>query len=187
MQFEKAFYTVPYRLIGERVLVLGNSQVVRIFPQEVTAHPRASTQVMRRPEHAPPQLEQYLNLTHDGLVTTRPSGWRRPAARCTSPRPAIAASRTSWFMSWTDCHRSNPRSRRTDRSSSASHVSPATSTPTTQHRLPTSQGHQHGRTPEAQEAVRHARHPQQRLSQALAEKWSYTQFLDTLLTDEAEP
>ena len=26
----------------------------------------------------------------------------------------------------------------------------------------------------------------ERLSQALAEKWSYTQFLDTLLTDEAE-
>ena len=72
VQFEKAFYTVPYRLIGERVLVLGNSQVVRIFLdfQEVTAHPRAkqSWQVMRRPEHAPPQLEQYLNLTHDGLV-----------------------------------------------------------------------------------------------------------------------
>ena len=43
MQFEKAFYTVPYRLIGERVLVLGSSQVVRIFLdlQEVTAHPRA--------------------------------------------------------------------------------------------------------------------------------------------------
>ena len=56
MQFEKAFYTVPYRLIGERVLVLGNSQVVRIFFdfQEVTAHPRAKQpwQVMRRSEHA---------------------------------------------------------------------------------------------------------------------------------------
>ena len=26
----------------------------------------------------------------------------------------------------------------------------------------------------------------ERLSQALAEKWSYTQFLDILLTDEAE-
>ena len=72
VQFEKAFYTVPHRLIGERVLVLGNSQVVRIFRdfQEVTAHPRAkqSWQVMRRPEHAPPRLEQYLNLTHEGLV-----------------------------------------------------------------------------------------------------------------------
>ena len=72
VQFEKAFYTVPYGLIGERVLVLGNSQMVRIFLdfQEVTAHPRAkqSWQVMRRPEHAPPELEQYLNLTQDGLV-----------------------------------------------------------------------------------------------------------------------
>ena len=72
VQFEKAFYTVPYRLIGERVLVLGNSQVVRVFLdyEEVTAHPRATElwQVRRRPEHAPPELEQYLNLTHDGLV-----------------------------------------------------------------------------------------------------------------------
>ena len=72
VQFDIAFYTVPYRLIGERVLVLGNSQVVRIFLdfQEVTAHPRAkqSWQVMRRPEHAPPELEKYLNMTHAGLV-----------------------------------------------------------------------------------------------------------------------
>ena len=71
VRFEKAFYTVPYRLIGERVLVLGNSQV-RVFLdyEEVTAHPRATElwQVRRRPEHAPPELEQYLNLTHDGLV-----------------------------------------------------------------------------------------------------------------------
>ena len=72
VQFEKAFYTMPYRLIGERVLVLGNSQVVRIFLdfQEVTSHPRAKQlwQVRRRPEHAPPELEEYLNLTQDGLV-----------------------------------------------------------------------------------------------------------------------
>ena len=72
VQFEKAFYTVPYRLIGERVLVLGNSQVVRVFLdyEEVAAHPRATElwQVRRRPEHAPPELEQYLNLTHDGLL-----------------------------------------------------------------------------------------------------------------------
>ena len=72
VQFEKAFYTVPWRLIGKRVLVLGNSQMVRIFRdfEEVTAHPRAKQlwQVVRRPEHAPPQLEEYLNLTHKGLV-----------------------------------------------------------------------------------------------------------------------
>ena len=72
VQFEKAFYTVPYRLIGERVLVLGNSQMVRIFLdfEEVTVHPRATQlwQVKRRPEHAPPELEQYLSLTRAGLV-----------------------------------------------------------------------------------------------------------------------
>ena len=27
-----------------------------------------SRHIRRRPEHAPPELEQYLNLTHDGLV-----------------------------------------------------------------------------------------------------------------------
>ena len=43
-----------------------------------------------------------------------------------------------------DCHSSNPHSRRTDRSSSGSHASTATSTPTTPHRLPRSRGHQHG-------------------------------------------
>ena len=37
-----------------------------------------------------------------------------------------------------DCHSSNPHSRRTDRSSSGSHASTATSTPTTPHRLPRS-------------------------------------------------
>ena len=77
VQFEKAFYTVPYRLIGERVLVLGNSQVVRVFLdyEEVAAHPRATElwQVRRRPEHAPPELERYLNLTHDGLLQWAPA------------------------------------------------------------------------------------------------------------------
>ena len=206
VQFERAFYTVPYRLIGERVLVLGNSQVMRIFLdfEEVTTHPRAKQlwQVRRRPEHAPPQLEQYLNLTHEGLVqwagrlgpsvalvaqeifADQAVDGMRPvralirladkyttkrleaACRRAMPRPATAASRTSWFMNWTDCHRSNPRSRRMDRFSSGSHVSTATSTATRPRRLVASQGHRHGRisTPEAQagapEAVRHAGHPE---------------------------
>ena len=72
VQFEKAFYSVPHRLIGTRVLAMGNSHTVRIFldHQEVTAHQRATKpwEVKRKSEHAPPELEQYLNLTSEGLV-----------------------------------------------------------------------------------------------------------------------
>ena len=64
VQFDKAFYTVPYRLIGKRMLVLRNSQMVRIFLdfEEVTAHPRAQQawQVMRRPQHAPTDSGAHL-------------------------------------------------------------------------------------------------------------------------------
>ena len=31
VQFQKASYSVPYRFIGQRVLVMGNSTTVRIF------------------------------------------------------------------------------------------------------------------------------------------------------------
>ena len=43
VQFEKAFYSVPHRLIGTRVLAMGNSHTVRIFldHEEITAHQRA--------------------------------------------------------------------------------------------------------------------------------------------------
>ena len=151
--------------------MLGSSQVVRIFLdlQEVTAHPRAKQawQIMRRPQHAPPELENYLNTTHAGLVqwasrlgpsvalvaqevfadqavdgmrpvravirladkyTTKrlEAACRRAMHYATPSRPATVASRTSWSTNWTDCHRSNPRRRRTGRSSSGSPVSTAT-------------------------------------------------------------
>ena len=63
VQFEKALYTVLYRLTGERVLVLGNSQVVRTFLdfKEVTMA-RVTKQLWQvRPGHAAPQLEKNLN------------------------------------------------------------------------------------------------------------------------------
>ena len=72
VQFEKAFYSAPHRLIGTRVLAMGNSHTVRIFLdfEEVTSHQRASRpwEIKRNSEHAPPELEQYLNLTSEGLV-----------------------------------------------------------------------------------------------------------------------
>ena len=72
IQFDKAFYTVPYELIASRVLVMADSRIVRIFAdlQEVTNHPRAAEpwQVRRKAQHAPPELERYLNISTEGLV-----------------------------------------------------------------------------------------------------------------------
>ncbi len=72
VQFEKAFYSVPYKFIGKKVLVLGNSTVVRIFfdYQEITNHERATKpwEYKRKAEHAPPHLEEYLNLSTKGLL-----------------------------------------------------------------------------------------------------------------------
>lgn len=72
IQFQKAFYSVPYRLIGARVLVMAGSSFLRIFYQgeEVTLHPRATQpwQYLWKPEHAPPQLEQFLASSTQGLL-----------------------------------------------------------------------------------------------------------------------
>jgi len=72
IQFEKAFYSVPYRYIGEKVLVVANSMIVRIFYdyEEITNHQRATKlwEYKRKSEHAPPYLEEYLNLSKQGLL-----------------------------------------------------------------------------------------------------------------------
>ena len=142
VQFDKAFYTVPYRLIGERVLVLGSSQVVRIFLdfQEVTAHPRAKQawQVMRRPQHAPPELE-------DGQIPVPV----RTRARLLRHRPRRTDSPGVGDTSMEELALLKPKLARLKLSGMLDTLS-------------------------------------ERLSQALAEQWSYTQFLDMLLTDEAE-
>jgi transposase len=72
IQFERAFYSVPYAHIGARVVVLGSRHTVRIFRdcREIARHPRASRrwQIVRNPLHAPPQLEQYMNTSSEGLL-----------------------------------------------------------------------------------------------------------------------
>jgi hypothetical protein len=72
IQFQKAFSSVPYRLIGIRVLVMAGSTFVRIFyeGQEVSLHPRATRlwQYVWKAEHAPPQLEQFLASSTQGLL-----------------------------------------------------------------------------------------------------------------------
>ena len=73
VQFQKAFYSVPYRLIGQRVLVMGNSSMVRVYlnGEEITLHLRATRdwQYVWKAEHAPPQMEQYLAMSTQGLLT----------------------------------------------------------------------------------------------------------------------
>jgi transposase len=72
VQFQNAFYSVPYKHIGTRVVVLGGMHTVRIIAgvAEIALHQRASRawQIVRNPLHAPPELEQYMNSTAAGLL-----------------------------------------------------------------------------------------------------------------------
>jgi len=72
VQFQKAFYSVPYRLIGARVIVMGSTSTVRIYHEgeEVTLHLRATRdwEYVWKAEHAPPQMEQYLAASTQGLL-----------------------------------------------------------------------------------------------------------------------
>jgi len=72
VQFERAFYSVPYAYIGSRVVVFGNRSTVRILLNcaEIARHARATRpwEIVRNPLHAPPELEQYMNTTREGLI-----------------------------------------------------------------------------------------------------------------------
>ena len=71
IQFEKGFYSVPYRYIGKEVLALGNSHTVRIMynHEEITMHERVKRdwEYKRKSEHAPPHQEEYLQSNSKGL------------------------------------------------------------------------------------------------------------------------
>jgi transposase len=72
IQFECAYYSVPYRYIGEQVSILANQQRVRIFHQhkQIADHPRATRrwQILRSQLHAPPAAEKMLETTREGLL-----------------------------------------------------------------------------------------------------------------------
>jgi transposase len=72
IQFEKAFYSVPYQYIGQRVVVLGSRHIVRIYlgTGEIARHERAQRpwQIVRNPLHSPPYMEEYMNTTGAGLL-----------------------------------------------------------------------------------------------------------------------
>lgn len=71
VQFGRAFYSVPYRLIGRRLMVCRTARLVRIFDEtgEIALHPRAVREWQRatRIEHAPPRAAEYLQLTRRGI------------------------------------------------------------------------------------------------------------------------
>jgi transposase len=72
IQFEKGFYSVPYRYIGTQLLVYGNSCAVRIYSglEEIALHKRVDHpwQARVKDEHAPPHLQEYLSTSRNGLV-----------------------------------------------------------------------------------------------------------------------
>lgn len=71
INFENAYYSAPFRLVGQRLRVQGGTQVVRIYTQAfelVATHDRAQRpgQRMTHPDHLPPEKL-------DGLYSDRRS------------------------------------------------------------------------------------------------------------------
>ena len=71
IQFGRAFYSVPYRYVGRKLMVCGTARFVRIFDDtgEIAVHPRAARLWQRRTrdDHAPPGHAEYLQLTRRGV------------------------------------------------------------------------------------------------------------------------
>lgn len=72
IQFDKAFYSVPYRFIGSTVLVKASRTTVRIFheSEEIAVHARAEYHWQHRVvvDHGPPQAAEYLATSTRGLL-----------------------------------------------------------------------------------------------------------------------
>lgn len=72
IQYGKSFYSVPYKFIGTKVLVVGSRNIVRIFAgtAEVAVHSRAKKPwaVIAVPDHGPPNAKEYLTTSTKGLV-----------------------------------------------------------------------------------------------------------------------
>jgi len=72
VMIDNAYYSVPYKLIGETVEVCMTYSLVRIFHQhkEVALHERATKnwEYKRKAEHAPPLQEAVLQCSREGLL-----------------------------------------------------------------------------------------------------------------------
>jgi transposase len=71
VEFEESYYSAPYRLIGQPVLVCANLKHVRIFDKDyhlVASHDRAAQPGSRLTEldHLPPELVPGLTLSREG-------------------------------------------------------------------------------------------------------------------------
>lgn len=71
IEFEQSYYSAPYRLIGQPVLVCANLKHVRIFDQDyqlVATHDRAAQPGSRQThlDHLPPELVPGLTLSREG-------------------------------------------------------------------------------------------------------------------------
>jgi len=82
--FNNAFYSAPFRLIGQRLHVRGGSQEVHLFTQDwqrVATHPRARQpgERLTHPDHLPPEKLPGLQLGTDSCLER--AGEIGPAAR----------------------------------------------------------------------------------------------------------
>jgi hypothetical protein len=72
IQYDRAFYSVPFQYIGNTVIVYATSTQVEIYlgEKEIARHARAryTWQYVRNPLHAPPEPERYMKETRERLV-----------------------------------------------------------------------------------------------------------------------
>lgn len=72
INFQSAYYSVPYEYIGKKVLVCATESFVKIFysHQEIALHQKASKkwEYVRKKEHAPPDKETVLQCSRQGLL-----------------------------------------------------------------------------------------------------------------------
>jgi transposase len=71
IRFDNAFYTVPYKYIGQKVTVLANSKSVYIFLcyKLIALHCRARRrwEIVEKKEHAPPNVEAFMSTTRESI------------------------------------------------------------------------------------------------------------------------
>lgn len=72
IQFDNAYYSVPYRFIGKEVIVYADTASVKIFfdLSLIAFHERAQRkwEYKRNPLHAPVHQEEYLNTTKESIL-----------------------------------------------------------------------------------------------------------------------
>ncbi len=73
IQFDCAFYSVPYKHVGKLVDVLANRITVYVFlsHEQVAMHSRAKKkwEIVKKSEHFPPHAEEYMRTTRESLKT----------------------------------------------------------------------------------------------------------------------